>query len=262
MGKRGPAPKPTSLRVLHGDRPDRINTREPVPPDAEVEPPDWLSDSARAIRDRLAPGLVARKVLTVWDADAFAILCQAVARYREATTRLNSSALLVQGSGGLVKNPTTTLGTANDLALRLHATGDHRAARDLDEDTLARYRRVLGEDHPDTLRTGRNLVSVLRDLDQHDQADALQTRIDNTAKSRRSRTNRRPASTTGPSCSRHHEHPVMPQTVRTTQGRECSSSAETVHGRAAHIARKHQVQRSGLLMFVRNVHAAVASART
>ncbi|MCP2267931.1 P27 family phage terminase small subunit [Actinokineospora diospyrosa] len=102
--------------MLHGDRPDRINTREPVSPDAEVEPPDRLSDSARAIRDRLAPGLVARKVLTVWGADAFAILCQAVARYREATT----------------------LGTANDLALRLHATGDHRAARDLDEDTLWR----------------------------------------------------------------------------------------------------------------------------
>ncbi|WP_219824203.1 tetratricopeptide repeat protein [Actinokineospora auranticolor] len=240
--------------MLHGDRPDRINTREPVPPDAEVEPPDRLSDSARAIRDRLAPGLVARKVLTVWDADALAILCQAVARYREATSLLNSSALLVQGSGGLVKNPTTTLGTANDLALRLHATGDHRAARDLDEDTLARYRRVLGEDHPDTPRTGRDLVSVLRDLDQHDQADALQTWIDHTATSRRSWTNRRPASTTEPSCSRHHEHPVMPQTVRTTQGRECSSSAETTHGRAAHIARKHQVQRSDLLMFVRNVH--------
>lgn len=25
MGKRGPAPKPTALRVLHGDRKDRIN---------------------------------------------------------------------------------------------------------------------------------------------------------------------------------------------------------------------------------------------
>lgn len=62
MGKRGPAPKPTSPRVPHGDRPDRIDTLEPVPPDAEVEPPDRPSDPARAIRDRLAPGPVARKV--------------------------------------------------------------------------------------------------------------------------------------------------------------------------------------------------------
>ena len=32
--------------------------------------------------------------------------------------------------------------------------GEYQAARDLDEDTLARRRRVLGEDHPDTLTLG------------------------------------------------------------------------------------------------------------
>ncbi|TWP47422.1 phage terminase small subunit P27 family [Lentzea tibetensis] len=105
MGKRGPAPKPTSLRILHGDRPDRINAGEPVPPTGTIEPPDWLSDDARAVWDRLAPGLIARKVLTVWDADAFVVLCQALARYKQATALLNGSHLLVQGAGGLVKNP-------------------------------------------------------------------------------------------------------------------------------------------------------------
>jgi hypothetical protein len=29
MGKRGPRPKPTNLRVLHGDRTDRTNRSEP-----------------------------------------------------------------------------------------------------------------------------------------------------------------------------------------------------------------------------------------
>ena len=38
------------------------------------------------------------------------------------------------------------------------------AARELDEDTLARYRRVLGEDYPDTLRTAGNLAADLRAL--------------------------------------------------------------------------------------------------
>jgi hypothetical protein len=31
MGKRGPAPKPTNLRVLHGEKPYRINQAEPKP---------------------------------------------------------------------------------------------------------------------------------------------------------------------------------------------------------------------------------------
>ncbi|MEU4446748.1 FxSxx-COOH system tetratricopeptide repeat protein [Actinosynnema sp. NPDC050801] len=72
-----------------------------------------------------------------------------------------------------------TLASANNLALHLHVLGDYQAARELNEDTLTRRRHVLGEDHPETLRTTRNLVQVLRDLDQHDEADALQAYIDN-----------------------------------------------------------------------------------
>lgn len=56
MGRRGPAAKPTQLRILHGDRKDRINDGEPVPPEAEVACPDWASDPARAIWERLLGG--------------------------------------------------------------------------------------------------------------------------------------------------------------------------------------------------------------
>ena len=50
-----------------------------------------------------------------------------------------------------------------------------QAARDLDQDTLDRRRRVLGADHPETLRSASNLaidlrvlgeVQAARDLDQ------------------------------------------------------------------------------------------------
>jgi P27 family predicted phage terminase small subunit len=92
------------LRVLHGDRKDRINDTEPIPPTAEIECPDWASEQAREIWARLAPGLEARGVLTVWDADAFMVLCEALARYRAAQL-VNGSALLVQGGSGLMKNP-------------------------------------------------------------------------------------------------------------------------------------------------------------
>nr|WP_281245109.1 phage terminase small subunit P27 family [Actinokineospora terrae] len=67
--------------------------------------PDWASDTARVIWERLAPGLIARRVLTVWDSDAFLVLCEALARYRAATQLVNGSALLVQGGAGLMKNP-------------------------------------------------------------------------------------------------------------------------------------------------------------
>jgi hypothetical protein len=38
----------------------------------------------------------------------------------------------------------------------------------LDEDTLARSRRVLGEDHPDTLTSASNLALDLRELGKQD----------------------------------------------------------------------------------------------
>ncbi|WP_410646346.1 phage terminase small subunit P27 family [Amycolatopsis sp. cmx-4-54] len=105
MGARGAKPKPTALKVLHGDRPDRINHAEPIPPEHEVTAPEDLSDDARAVWDRLAPGLIAVGVLTTWDVDAFVIVCEALARYKQATKLVNGSALLMQGPNGFVKNP-------------------------------------------------------------------------------------------------------------------------------------------------------------
>jgi putative methionine-R-sulfoxide reductase with GAF domain len=43
----------------------------------------------------------------------------------------------------------------------------------LDEDILTRYRRVLGEDHPETLRSAHNLAVGLRALGEHEQARQL-----------------------------------------------------------------------------------------
>ncbi len=48
-----------------------------------------------------------------------------------------------------------------------------QAARDLDQDTLARRRQVLGEDHPNTLNSASNLAVDLRDLGEHQAARDL-----------------------------------------------------------------------------------------
>ena len=51
-----------------------------------------------------------------------------------------------------------TLATAHYLAWALLAMGRYAEARDLNQDTLDRHRRVLGEDHPDTLNSANNLA--------------------------------------------------------------------------------------------------------
>ena len=61
-----------------------------------------------------------------------------------------------------------TLRSASNLAVDLRDFGEHQAASELDQDTLARYRRVLGEDHPSTLRSANNLAADLRALGEAD----------------------------------------------------------------------------------------------
>ncbi|MFI7118590.1 hypothetical protein [Amycolatopsis sp. NPDC049868] len=65
--------------MLHGDRPDRIDHAEPIPPENEVIAPVNPSDDARAAWDRLAPGLIGVGVVTVWDVDAFVVVREALA---------------------------------------------------------------------------------------------------------------------------------------------------------------------------------------
>lgn len=88
MGKRGPAPKPTNLRVLHGDRSDRINSAEPKPSTTDVVPPAWLSEAGLAVWEQYAPELLRTGVLTAWDVEAFAAWCDAVVRRARAVQAL------------------------------------------------------------------------------------------------------------------------------------------------------------------------------
>jgi hypothetical protein len=55
----------------------------------------------------------------------------------------------------------------------MHGGGQHEHARQLAEDTLTRLRRVLGEDHPDSLLSAHGLACVLRALGEYQQAHEL-----------------------------------------------------------------------------------------
>lgn len=107
MGKRGPAPAPTPLKIVRGDRPSRTNTKEPKPRVSGVPRcPSWLSDQAKTVWRSLAKDLHARGVLTAWDVHAFAVFCEAVVHHRKGCEMVDGSAILVKGAhGALVKNP-------------------------------------------------------------------------------------------------------------------------------------------------------------
>jgi phage terminase small subunit len=110
MGKRGPRPKPMAVRLLHGDRPDRINLAEPQPAEGDVAAPDTLTEGAREVWDRLAPDLIARNVLTPW-VDEFVGFCDAVARRGDPIARLAQhgeviAAKVFDRNGNLTGTPT------------------------------------------------------------------------------------------------------------------------------------------------------------
>lgn len=98
--------KPTNLKVLHGDRSDRINRAEPVPGQSAIVPPEWLEEDALEVWHRLAPDLTDKQVLTAWDVDAFAVACDAMALYRRAARAVSDEGLTQVGmKGGDVKHP-------------------------------------------------------------------------------------------------------------------------------------------------------------
>lgn len=107
MGRRGPAPKPTALRVLHGEKRYRINTAEPLPRNAPPERPDWLTAYAVEEWDRIFPDLEAMGVAKAVDAAGLAAYCEAVSELRRCTELLAKSRPLIRRAkdGELVPNP-------------------------------------------------------------------------------------------------------------------------------------------------------------
>jgi P27 family predicted phage terminase small subunit len=109
MSRRGgPAPAPTKLKVIKGEKPSRINQREPKPeaPPSAPSALEWLSPAAKAVWDSLVPQLHAKGLFTDWDQETFAVFCEAVVHHRLACEATDGSAILVRGAhGNFVKNP-------------------------------------------------------------------------------------------------------------------------------------------------------------
>jgi P27 family predicted phage terminase small subunit len=119
MGKRGPTPRVTHLRALEGCREDRLNREEPTPTAGAIVPPVELTVDAQAIWDRLAPDLIAKKVLTSWDVDEFANACRIQALLMQALLEAETLPLIANGSGNnLIMNPAIRIVTSLEASLR------------------------------------------------------------------------------------------------------------------------------------------------
>lgn len=107
MGKRGPAPKPTQLRLLHGDRPARTNFDEPTPPAGLPQCPADASDDVQQVWDYTIGNLIVMGVATPADRDTLRAYCEAVVTHRKACALLARSPVIVPGTvkGAFVQNP-------------------------------------------------------------------------------------------------------------------------------------------------------------
>jgi P27 family predicted phage terminase small subunit len=100
VGARGPSPKPTRLRVLHGGHPERVNRYEPQPAALPVVQPAYLSQEAGRKWGELAPHLESMGILTAVDVDLLAAYCECFARWRRLAQLAAASPPVFKSGGG------------------------------------------------------------------------------------------------------------------------------------------------------------------
>ena len=106
MGRRGPPPKPTRLKLIAGN-PGKYphNTQEPRPRKSVPRCPPWLGKEARTAWRWITGELKAMGLLTTADAHALAFYCQTYARWRQAETFLeqHGESYAIRDEGGKIR---------------------------------------------------------------------------------------------------------------------------------------------------------------
>lgn len=106
MGKRGPAPHPTRLRVLRGEtKPSRVNTAEPQPRAALPEPPPNADDLVLLEWHRVVAELDHMGLAFAADQDAIYAYCCAVVEHHRAVKLIAHTGILLNSDGHAVRNP-------------------------------------------------------------------------------------------------------------------------------------------------------------
>lgn len=104
MAGRGPAPKPTPLKVLAGNPGhQKLNRSEPKPRPVAPKCPSWLDKGARAEWRRIAPELERIGLLTTIDMAALAGYCQSYSTWKAATEALAEHGLTYTAANGNIR---------------------------------------------------------------------------------------------------------------------------------------------------------------
>lgn len=107
MGKRGPKPKSTSLKVLEGVHPFRINQDEPKYPIAPTTPPVHFKDHALDLWNELIPILTNAHVFTIGDRVNLELLCTCYQRWRDNPDNKSAVDTFVRLSDRFGLNPSS-----------------------------------------------------------------------------------------------------------------------------------------------------------
>lgn len=106
MGKRGQAPAPTGLRLVRGDKANRINLDEPQAKEGIPQCPVDAAPAVHEVWDYTVDQLKHMNILTMADRDTLYAYCEAVVLHRIACQILATEGIMLEGlHGGLVKNP-------------------------------------------------------------------------------------------------------------------------------------------------------------
>ena len=119
MGKRGPARKPTHLRVLEGSASKSAAAQAAAVQSRPVAPHDLEADAVR-VWDRLIE-ITPPALLTALDEHLMTVFCEAWALREKARKRLKRDGLMVYGSAGqLTAHPAVKIIQAqNEMLVRL-----------------------------------------------------------------------------------------------------------------------------------------------
>ena len=110
MGRRGPAPAPTNLRLLRGNPGKRKISKKEPKPEGIAAMPSWLSKDAKLEWKRLAPQLKKLGLLTQVDQSAMVAYCEGVADLKWATKEIaEQGRVTVAQSGYLMPHPAVAI---------------------------------------------------------------------------------------------------------------------------------------------------------
>ena len=134
MGLRGPAPRPTALRILDGNpSKEPINLAEPKPRVTRMRCPSWLMPEAKKEWRRIVPELRRLKLLTMVDRSGLMGYCQSFARWKQAEEVLTTEGLIFKSetTGYVQQRPEVSISQKQLALMRafLHEFGLTPSAR-------------------------------------------------------------------------------------------------------------------------------------